>query len=365
MLKGGYGEQKVTVTTSFISPISASFAVEGEVADWITFDYDEDSFEVSKSQPFSTMVIFEPPEDTANGNYTGTIRITTGELAAVSQGAGSSILAQVALLVFVEVTGQEIVDCRAGAIYTTNAEVGDSFIVHSVVNNDGNVRLRPQILVNVYDQYQTQILMTKRLFGTQILPTTREEIFVEVDNNLKTGQYFADILFEECGINKKTTFDIVNKGEISDSGELIGINSNEIVNANEPMLIIPYFRNNGDRKVLAKFQGEIRNLKTDKIVQVLESEELEVNPTQTMEFRMIYTPVKSGEYQISGRIKYNNKITFDEKSKIIKVQGSAVDIDLKVILYVFLYIIFGLVILILIGLILKEKRNKHKRRRRF
>lgn len=365
MLKGGYAESKITITTSFENPIGAGFSKEGDVANWITFTHDNDFFNVSKSDSYSTGLIIEPPLDTPTGNYTGTIKITTNELGRVNQGAGSSILAQVAILLYIEVIGEEVVECRAGAIYTSNSEKNDPFLIHSVVNNDGNVRLRPEIFIEVYDQYETKLMMSKRLLGTEILPTLRKEFFVEVDHELPVGQYFAKIIFDECDVIKKTTFDILEKGQISDSGQLIGINSNEFVIANEPMLIVPFFRNNGDRKVLAKFQGEIRNLKNDKIVQVLESEELEVNPTQTIEFKMIYTPTKSGEYQISGRVKYNNKLTFDEKSKIVNVKGSALDFDLKIVIYVFLYIIVGLVILILIGMILKEKRKKNRRKRIF
>jgi hypothetical protein len=122
---------------------------------------------------------------------------------------------------------------------------------------------------------------------------------------------------------------------------------------------LPMFHNTGGRKVIARFKGEIKNLKTDKIVQVLESDPLEVASGETTEFILYFTPKEAADYQVSGRVIYNNKITFNEQSKIIKVvPGEA--IQLNWILYLILYLIIGLVILILIGKIRKAQRKKKR-----
>lgn len=357
MLKGGYSEMSVTASTSIIEPLNAHLTREGEIAEWMTFLPDTEEFVFSRDNPYSFTVIMQPPEDTANGNYSGMLKITTDELATVERGAGSSVIAQISLLVYVEVIGDEVVRCRAGAISISNAELGDSFIVRSTVHNDGNVRLRPKIQVDVYDQYQTKILFTNTFFGSQILPSKNKALLKEVENNLPLGQYFAKVYLDECNVVKLTTFDILEKGQISDSGEIIGIRSNDIVNVNEPMAIEPIFRNNGGRKVFAQFKGEIRNMKNDKIEQVLESEELEVNPGETINWRLFYTPSKAGTYQIAGRVVYNNKITFQEHSKIITAKSTG--FSLSWLLLIILYLIIGLVILILIGKI-KKARKKRK-----
>lgn len=357
MLRGGYAEASVVVSTSFVQPVQATVTAEGEIAEWISYRPDETEFMLSRQDAHSFTVIIEPPEDTPSGNYSGTLRLTTDELALVEEGAGSSVIAQVAILIYVEVTGDEIVDCRAGAIRVTNAEVGEPFIVMANVNNDGNVRLRPEVRVDVYDQYQTQVLFSDTLYGSQILPTLRKEILVEVENDLDLGQYFARVYFDECGISQLVTFDVVERGQISDSGTLVGIRSNDVVNVNEPMAIEPIFRNNGQRKVFATFKGEVQDLRRDRIEQVLESEELEVNPGATINWRLFFTPRRSGEYQITGRVVYNNKVTFEEYSKVVTAKGS--EFGIRWILFILLYLIIGLVILILIGKIRKaQKKNK-------
>jgi len=359
MLKNGYAERRITISTSIVEPVRAHFEVEGEIAEWITLPKDE--FVFSKDEPYIFTLIMQPNEDAKNGNYSGILRMTTDTLATVSAGAGSSVIAQVGLLIYVEVIGDEIIECRAGAISITSAEINDPFIVSTTIHNDGNVRLRPQIIVDVWDKYETKIVFSHTFLGDQILPTRSKELFKEVKNNLETGQYFAEVLVKECDVGHKTTFDIVGKGQIADSGLLVGIRTNEFSYSNEPMPIVPVFRNQGNRKVLAQFKGEIRDLETDKIVQILESEQLEVDPKGMIEFKMFFIPDKESEYQISGRVVYNNKITFDEHSKVVKVIKSESK-GLSWILFFILYIIIGFLILILLGKI-RKARKKRKRRK--
>ncbi len=358
MLKGGYAEVNVVVTTSTEMPLKAHFAKEGEIADWIILDPNEEDFIFSREEPYRVNLIIQPPQDAKNGNYSGILKITTDEYATVETGAGSSVIAQVGLLIYVEIIGDEIIVCRAGAISTTSAEVNQPFIIRTTVYNDGNVRLRPEIKVDVWDQYKSQIVFSNTFLGDQILPTRSKEIIKEIQNNLPLGQYFADVIVKECYVTKTTTFDVVEKGQIADSGVLIGIRTNDFGYTNEPLPIAPLFENNGNRKVIAQFKGEIKNLQTGKIETVLESDQLEVNPQESIEFRLFWTPEEIGEYQISGRVVYNNKITFQEQSKVVKIiKGDSKFKFPSELLFIF-YIIIGLIILILIGKIRKARKKR-------
>lgn len=355
MIKGGYAEAEVSISTSFQEDIGAKIEPAGEIAEWITHDPKDADFVFSEEKPYTFSMIIEPPLDTPSGNYTGQLKFTTQELASVNSGAGSSVIAQVIMLIYVEVIGEEVVACRAGAFSVENSEIGEPFLVGGTVYNDGNVRLRPEFIIQVYDQMQTKIIYTSSFLGSMILPTKNRYIMQEVSHSLPVGQYFAQITLPQCDVTDKTTFDVVEKGQISDSGRMIGIRTNPKVNANELMPIFPVFENSGQRKVTAFFKGELRDLKTDRVVSVLESEKIEVNPKETVEFKMYYTPKKSGDYLVSGRVHYNNKITFDEQSKVIKVEGNA--FSFSWLIYILAYIIIGLVILILIGKIKKAKKK--------
>lgn len=358
MIKGGYAESSITITTSTDFPLTARFKKEGEIADWIKLEPINETFQFSKSKPYIVKLIIEPPLDTPSGNYSGILKITTDSYATVESGAGSSVMAQVGLLIYVEVIGDEIIDCTAGKISASNAEIGQPFIISAIVENNGNVRLRPEIKIDVYDQYRTKILYSTTALGQEILPTTKKEIFKEINNNLPIGQYFAYIYLKQCNQQQLVTFDILEKGQISDSGKLIGIRTNEIGYENEILPIAPLFQNTGSRKVIAKFKGEIKNLKTGKIEQVLESEEIEVPSQETVEFKMFFLPKQTGEYQISGRVLYNNKITFEEQSKQVRILKK--DKTLPGYFLFMLYIIMGLIILILITKIRRKKKSHHK-----
>jgi hypothetical protein len=124
------------------------------------------------------------------------------------------------------------------------------------------------------------------------------------------------------------------------------------------MIIAPIFRNTGNRKVVAQFKGEIRSLKNNKLVKALESDKLDVIPTETVELRMFFTPEQEGDYQISGRVVYNNKITFDENSRIVKIIKGQGQKGIGWIFFIMLYLVIGLLILILIGKIRKAKKKR-------
>jgi len=361
MLRQGYAETQVTITTSTEKPIKAHFTKEGEIQDWITLEPEDNNFEFSRTAPYVFTLIIQPPEDAKSGNYSGVLKMTTDELATVETGAGSSLIAQIALLIYIEVIGEEIIQCRAGAISASSAEIGQQFRVRTTVHNDGNVRIRPEIRVDVWDQYQTRVVNSKTFLGDQILPTRSKDIMKEIENDLPIGQYFADIYVKECDVSQITTFDIVEKGGIADSGELIGIRTNKIAFAKEPLPIAPMFHNSGSRKVLAQFKGEIRNLKTNKIAKILESDKLEVDAGETMEFPLFFTPEEQGEYQISGRIIYNNKITYNGASEVVKVIKGSSQSTYGWLFLLIGYFILGLIILIIIGKIRQARRHKKKK----
>jgi hypothetical protein len=356
VLKGGYSETAILTSTSIEAPLKAHLTKEGEISEWMNFDPIDEEFIFSKDEPYGFMLIIQPPEDTLSGNYTGILKITTDEIATVESGAGSSVLAQVAVLIYVEVIGDQIIACRAGAIYTGGAEIGSPFSFHATISNDGNARIRPKVTINVLDQYQSQILKTHTVFGDEVLPTRSKETLRNVENDLPVGQYFADIYIEECDVHKLTTFDILQKGQMSDSGELIGIKTNDVASVNELVPIVPIFRNTGARKVLAQFKGEITNLGSSRTVQVLESEAIEVEPGGTVEFKLFFIPEEVAEYQISGRVVYNNKFTFDDSSRIVKVLDEGKDPNW--LIYLMIYFIIGLLILILIAKIRKAKKRR-------
>ncbi|MBD3202844.1 hypothetical protein GF327_00995 [Candidatus Woesearchaeota archaeon] len=357
MIKQGYAEKTITVSTSSREILSGHFEVEGDVSDWIFFRPNSTQFNVSSDNPYRVSLIIRPGRDTKNGNYSGIVRILTDNVAKVEKGAGSSVIAAVALRVYIEVIGEEIIECRAGAFSVPNIEVGLPIQIMSNVYNDGNVRLKPEFKIEIYDKFRENILLKKSLIGQEILPTLYDRIFLEIDNELSPGQYFINVLIKECAVSRLLTFDVLEKGGIVDEGNFVGIRTKKISYVGEPTPILPVFKNVGPRRVFAKFKGEIRSLETDRIIEVIESDEIVLESGKQVEFPLFFVPKDTGTYQISGRVIYNNKITIEEKSKTIKAVKSKQKFKMNIFFLMLIYLIIGLTILILIGKIKKEKRK--------
>ena len=358
MTRDGYAERTVTITTSSSAPVAAKLVPEGEIADWISFEPGNTEFIFTRERPHAFKMVVRPPGDAQSGNYSGLLKVTTTELESLDQGSSSSIIAQVALLIYIEVSDDEIIACSAGAIGVNSAEIGDELFVRATVQNEGNVRFRPEVVVDIWDQYETEIIFSSSFRGDQILPTTSREVLKGINNNLEIGQYFADITVSECDVSKRMSFDILREGEIADAGQFVGIKTNEIGYIDEPHPIVPVFRNNGIRKVIAQFKGELRNLRNDKVIGVIESDQLEVNPGETKEFSMFFIPENKGDFSITGRVVYNNKVTQSSQSKTIKILGTTN--SRSWLFFIFGYLVIGLTILILITKIRKAKKKKRK-----
>jgi hypothetical protein len=358
MIKGGYAQKRVTVSTNFVEPISITLEPVGEIADWIIIP--ENQALVSYDEPYIFSMEIEPPKDVQSGNYTGQLKITTSELSSVNKGAGSSIIAQIILLLYVDVTGEEIIACTAGGIDIRSTEIDDPFSVYAVVDNTGNTRFRPEVLIDVWDQYRSQIFYSTKFLGDIILPTTQKQFSKNIKHDLEPGQYFADVFIPECELTRRVTFDVLEKGGISDNGKLLGIRTNPVSYLTDPLPIQGLFRNDGRRIVLAQFKGQIQSLATGRIIEILESEELSVNPGETIEFNMFYLPQEEGEFQITGRVVYNNKITFDEASNTVKIVGTQKS-SLRIFFFFIGYIIIGLIIMIIISKIRKARKKKKKK----
>jgi hypothetical protein len=361
MIKSGYAEKEVLISTSSPAMINGHFQVEGEIKDWIRISPDGKAFNISADSPYRFKVIIQPPQDAKNGNYTAILRMQTDSLAAITSGAGSSVIAAVALKINIEVTGQESIACNAGGISISSTEIGMPFTVMATVSNNGNVRLRPEILVDVKNQDQSKTVYSTSFFGLEILPTTSGRIVQSLNNPLPVGQYFVELTFRECDRTQILTFDVFEKGMVADSGEFVGIRTNNYAYINEQNPIVAVFRNTGARTVVAKFKGQIDYLTDGKILMPLESDELSINPGELMEFRMFFSPQKEGKYQVSGRIIYNSKITFEEKSTVIEaVKGQPQPLRMDMALLFILYLVIGLAILILLAKIRKERKKKRR-----
>lgn len=356
VLKEGYAERTVTITTSSDVAIQGHFKVTGGLKDWISLEPNSTTFEISKDSPYKLKIIMVPPKDAPNGNYSGQIEVITDTIGSVGGRAGGVIKTAVILIVNTEVSGLEIIKCRAGGFNFKDVEKGFPVEFSLVVINDGNIRLRPSVSIDIWDQLQENLILSTRVTGDEVLPTTEKKIFGRIHPDLELGQYWVKAKAEQCNQESFGTFSVVNPGDIVDNGILKDIIHQPWMTIGQTMEIIVEFVNTGPRSVNAKFNGAIRL--DNKIVQVIETDEQIVESGQTAEFPVYFTPDEPGRYSLNGKALYNKKLTFEKGSviNVVPAEGAEQPKGYNA-LPLLIYIIILVTIIFIVRKILRERKS--------
>lgn len=355
VLKGGYAEKTLTISTNSGEQLVASIATSGEASDWLYFEPNATSIVLSSSEPYKVKVMARPPKDAKNDTYSGKITFTTERFGNLTSRAGGFVKTGVSAGVELRITGQEQEGCSSGSIEVSDSEYSEPILIQATVINSGNVRLRPEIQVEIQDTARARKLLQKSLITEEILPTAEKTVTVRIPNSLETGQYWAEVFVKQCAAIKATMFDIAEKGTISDKGELSGIKNPNWAFVNDTVPIEAIFANNGNRPVAAVFKGSI--YLEDKLVMPLQSEELTVSPGQKITFTTYFSPEKPGRYTITGRVVYNKKLSY-EQSSILSINPRPEYPETKPnMLPLIIYIAITATLLFMIRKIYKERKR--------
>jgi len=348
VMRNGYAERIVVISADSEDFIDVELTPRGEIIDWLNFS--EWNFSVSKDNPYYLKVSINPALDTPNGNYTGFLRVMTSATGEDIEGhAVGKIKSSLDLVINVEVTDVEIVDCVVSNVKVSSVEKGDDIVLTMDILNKGNIRLYPQVLFHVWDFDQTSILHEKDFFGNEILPTTKESIEFRVKSGIfNVGQYWSDVSVPDCVYNSLLTFDILEQGALSARGLLLSILTKKEAKIEETVPIEVNFKNVGEKEVEAQFKGKVT--REGKIVQILESEKALVSVNEIEKFYFYFTPERAGKYIISGRVYYSGKKTF-ESSAVLEVVSNGFSV---------MPLVYGLFI-ILIGILFYKIRKERKK----
>lgn len=358
VLKGGYAEDFVIISTDVGFDVPLDYEVIGEIKEWVYFDPELNSSNVSiyinNAKGELIKIIIKPPVDIPAGNYSGGVRFITGNINRPGGPYGSQIQAAFLIRINIEVTGTEFMSCSIGGLMIPDTEIGKPLEFSMSVANQGNVRVRPNVSIDVWNQDQTKIVdnFYSNFNNLEVLPTTSQVFAQRFNNELRIGQYWAYATVYPCGKSELISFSVLEKGAIADYGDLLRIENQPWAKIGDIIPINAIFRNNGERTVSAKFKGVIRS--NDKLVTTLDSDFFDVNPGELTNITVFFTPKKLGKYEISGRILYNNKLTF-EKSSILNVNEGQEALGFNMI-YIAVIII---IILLLLILIKRRRKERH------
>jgi len=362
VLRDGYAERYITITIDSETPVIIKLEARGEIGNWLEFP---ENLSISKNNPGRPLIAVKPPSDVPNGNYTGFLRIAIGSpdgsysetSETEEERATSTVRAVLDIAVRVEITDLEILKCRAKNFRVKSIEKGDDIPFQIEILNEGNIRLKPEVLFDIWDQEQISIVKTISLKGKEILPTREENLLFKIQSHdLELDQYWVDVDVQQCLASETLTFDVLEQGALKAEGILLSIFSRVWSEVDETIPITANFKNVGEKDVDARFKGKITH--EGKIIQVLESEKTTSPIGEITNFTFFFTPRKAGKYIASGRVFYDKKRTF-ESSTIINI--SQKKFGIKEFALTVTYILIIIFIAFLIYNIRKEKRRYLKK----
>ena len=340
VLRSGYAERPITVTIDSEFTTEVEIETFGNTSDWISFS--SESLSVSKGNPLQIMVSVTPPSDVPNGEYSAFLRIKSSGLGNAKEDRATGIvIPTLDVYIVTKVTDQEILSCRASNFKISNAEENDDLILTLDMENRGNIRISPKILLDIWDQTSTNLVSQKELYPSEIIPTKENQFIFKVPStDLDLGQYWLDISVPDCYSSQTLTFDILEEGALYASGVLQKITVETWADINDIVSILAAFRNTGEKPLEAKFSGKITY--QNKIIQLIESDEPLLIPLGEQDnFQFYFTPKKAGKYIISGRVFYDSKRTYEQSAILnIRSEGSITSV-LKIISYTILVLIIS------------------------
>ncbi len=356
VLRGGYAEDVITVTTDSIDEIQAEVRIEGEAGGWLRFS--NETFYFSRDNPYQLHVIMEPPLDTQVQDYAVNLTIITGGLTRSDGKMGTSIRASFRIPIVLHMTGTERISCVGGGVQVFDTEQGRPLDVKVSLINQGNVRINPNISIEIWDKSKNTLLTTSTVeFGSRILPTKTDSATRTFSFNLDPSQYWAKVSVPLCEYDDMQSFDVLEPGGIKDDGELIRIEAQSWAVTGDIIPIKAYFRNKGVRGVRAVLKGTIERADNHQVVKIINTDEYIVGPDATAEIDTFFNPTVGGQYIVTGKVFYNNKLT-TERSTLINVNGSPVNSS-GTLKFVILIIIIIIILLLLIIIKRRKKQATH------
>jgi len=359
VLRDGYSERSIVISIDSDEPIKVFLEPRGDIGTWLNFS--DNNFSVSRDNLQKITVSVSPPGDTPNGNYSGFLRISTSNLGEGVEGHAVGIIkSTLDLVIDVEVVDVEIRDCGVVSINAISSEIGDDLVFNLDIVNNGNVRIKPRVVVDIWDQDQINILKSVDYSDKEILPTTQDRVsFKTSSTDLEIGQFWADVSVLECLSSSFITFDVLEEGALKADGLLLRILTRPNASVGETVPIEVTFKNTGEKEVSAQFKGSVS--KDGRVVQVLESLPSLVSVGEIEKFSFFFTPEDDGKYVISGRVFYSSKKTFESSTTIDVFRNKKSSLRF---LLVSIYVVFAILILFLYYKIRKERRRFLDRLRR-
>ena len=365
-LRGEEYEQTVIVHNTDVMTTTFRPYATGEISDWISY-YDEEGNELTTitipgKDSAKILLKFKIPDDAASGNYNSTVYVENVPEAGAGEGAGAQMLIRMPVDITIKVTGEQVLEGVVQGVTLMDTEIEYPLRIKVLFRNTGNVVAKPAIDVEIKKEGTT--IQSFSSSDKAVKPHAMEEISVEWDTKGQAvGDYLADVAISLDGnvlYEREIPFKILERGALTRKGILSGLSYEGEPAIGEMIKVIATFENTGKIETKAKFIGEVH--RDGKLVDVIESEELEVPVRKTSTLTSYFKLDKPGNYKISGYAIYEGKKT-DTKEILLKVPGEEGEEE-NVTLTPITPIVIGIgvvgVLPVILIVVLLRKRNKIK-----
>lgn len=267
------------------------------------------------------------PDDVPNGRYDGGIRVHFIPNATVAANtSGAKIAFAVRVNLSVEVSGTQVEKLRAGGLHVPNTEESIAPVFYWEVENAGNVRTQPTVLVVVRHADGTPVL-EEGITGPILPPGLTENVTFRLTETLPRGQYVLEASLRPPGgpdDKEEVWFEVVEQGALRRSGTLGALTFYDL-GSRQQVHRIPFgnavelrtaFTNTGELPLKSTLVGYISQ---DGLhIADFASSEMLVDPGETTELRVRIPELPSpAQYVISAQAEYSGKITPSQDAILI------------------------------------------------
>jgi len=253
-LRGVEYQEKLIIVNSEEKINKIELTSAGQIKDWVSFFTINDpetaitEIEIPARANMEVVSVFTIPEDVANGEYKGTIGVLTKPIdSGDKKESYSNVNQEIDNEVKIIVTDDEIVNLDVSIIPGAyDLASGDPLDIRFIYDNQGNVRLSPQI--------DLKILKEENVVYNVIYPYPEEKSPVRAGsqqeipaisvptNNLEEGKYLVEMKFLHKGesiLDKKFSFSIDNDIKVLGwTGEFKDLNWGDIAIKSLYILVI-------------------------------------------------------------------------------------------------------------------------------
>ncbi len=314
--RGGTYNLTVMVANSGNETGTFDLSAAGECSDWITIYNPENltlgpitNITVVNDDMRQVLVVYEIPEDVANGTYSATVLVKSTLKAEATEGGVAAALAQWPYKVAIAVVGPQNLTGSVGNITVAATEVGYPLNAMVAFTNDGDVIATP--VTNISILKDGSLVGSSEMAETGIKPGSDGTITTLCDTEgLDSGEYIANVT---VSLDKATLatvelpFVLLASGTLTRDGELKTLTYDGEPEVNSSINVLAEFENTGEIALKARFSASV--LLDDEWIAGLSCKEQIVEVGETVEFVTDYMISAPGEYIIAGYVVYDENET--------------------------------------------------------